>query len=223
MGRAWSLKPDANSGSAADQRETTDGGKETELSAELQKEAKHLDAAGAGAPAEAPLEQAAGHRNPPRRGRTQRGFARPCPGAAAARKPCTPAHPARRIPHTPSLRRVVFSPSPAPAGERRSGGRPQGVLRLQRLPGKLLISPGGSRTHLITITGSQHSPHRSLSPSPGPGGPHSCHQQLFLPRDSAVSQPASGPSPARRTSRTAKSPRGKDELCRAAWQGRTEL
>lgn len=110
--------------------------------------------------------------------------------------------------------------SPPPPG---SGGRPQGVLRLQRLPGKLLISPGGSSTHLITITGSQHSPHRSPSPSPAPGTPHSCPQPLFLPRDSVTKQPAAGPSPARGTRHTTKSPRGKNKLCRAAWQRQAAL
>lgn len=76
-----------------------------------------------------------------------------------------------------------YVPSPSPAGERRSAGRPQGVLRLQRLPGKLLILPAGSRTHLITITGSQHSPHPSLQGCPSvQAGYIPGHQQLFLPQ-----------------------------------------
>ena len=110
-----------------------------------------------------PLEQSTVYVNPVREIRTQRGFACLSPSAAAyqaepagssSKEPC-------RIP------RAVRSPSPFPGRGAQVRRQTTGSSPLQRLPGKLLISTGSSRIHLITVTGSEHSPHPRL-PLPQP-------------------------------------------------------
>lgn len=78
-------------------------------------------------------------------------------------------------------------PLPLPSQGAQVRRQTTGSSPLQRLPGKLLISPGSSRIHLITVTGSKDGPPpppispacKTLPPAQA-GGIPGC-QQLFQP------------------------------------------
>lgn len=82
------------------------------------------------------------------------------------------AHPLR----IPAGQPVLCNPPPPSQGAQVSR-QTTGSSPLQRLPGKLLISPGSSRIHLITVTGSQHGPPPPLT-SPAWEDPPSSSSRL---------------------------------------------